>query len=507
MFPLVRYFSIASALIIIVATVAVSTVVTDVITQQLLQEREAANVSFSKSFSNSVWPSYRDHIEAAAETDSRTLRASPATVGLDGAVRALMSGYSVVRVRVEAPSGVTVYSTEAGQIGEDRGQSPAFQAARGGKVSTDITLRERFNGYQGPIVDAYIAASSVPLRDPAGEVTAVLEIYDDVTGTVVRMRDERNRVITVVCGLFVALYLVLLLIVRQAREIMRRQHDALAEAKAAVEHSNRELAEENRLREEAQEELQRTNEMLVARSRELQTAQDTLVQKERLATLGQLIATVSHELRNPMGAIRSSLYVVRQKTDDMGLGLERTLDRADRNILRCDNIISELLDFTRDLPPKMEPAKLDDWLRQTLAEQSAPDTIEVVLALNAPEVELPFDHERLRRAVINVFDNANQAMTENAPDAQRRLSIGSRVHDGRYEMIFEDTGPGMDEKTLARIFEPFFSTKSFGTGLGMPTVKKILETHGGGIHYDSTPGEGTKVTLWLPLDLAQREAA
>ena len=127
---------------------------------------------------------------------------------------------------------------------------------------------------------------------------------------------------------------------------------------------------------------------------------------------------------------------------------------------------------------------------------------ELARALDCP-LDLSIDPERLRRVVINVVENATQAMTagEDAPakDGVHRLSISTCLARARAELRVADTGPGMDEETLQKIFEPLFSTKSFGVGLGLTVVKQIMEQHGGGIEIESTPGQGTEVMLWLPL--------
>ena len=115
---------------------------------------------------------------------------------------------------------------------------------------------------------------------------------------------------------------------------------------------------------------------------------------------------------------------------------------------------------------------------------------------------MPIDPERLRRAVINVFENACQAMTNNAEtktgDTQSRLRIATRATDDRIEIVIADTGPGIPDEVMAQIFEPLFSTKNFGIGLGLPTAKHIVEQHGGNIEVETEEGRGTSFVLWLP---------
>ncbi len=268
-------------------------------------------------------------------------------------------------------------------------------------------------------------------------------------------------------------------------------------------------------RHRAEEALQGLNETLEHRvaeqTAELRDAQEHLLRQERLATLGQITATVSHELRNPMATIRNSVFAIGEKTKDSGLGLERLLERTERNILRCDRIIGELLDYTRTntVVPKQTP--LDPWLEDVMAELTPPQGITLQTELNAHGVEPAFDAERLRRAVINVFDNACQAMVDWPEDLARpetlALTVGTSSSSGRAEMRFVDTGPGMPTEVLEKVFEPLFSTKGFGVGLGMPTVKQIMEQHGGGIEVASEAGRGTTIVLWLPAEGLEADAA
>ena len=122
--------------------------------------------------------------------------------------------------------------------------------------------------------------------------------------------------------------------------------------------------------------------------------------------------------------------------------------------------------------------------------------------MGAPGVIVELDRDHFRRAVINVFENACQAMTEEAGGERGRgqtLTLRTRPKDGRVEVAVRDTGPGIPSEVLDRIYEPLFSTKGFGTGLGLTVVKQIMEQHRGGVEIASEPGRGTEVALWLPL--------
>ncbi|MBF0477510.1 MAG: HAMP domain-containing histidine kinase, partial [Deltaproteobacteria bacterium] len=244
---------------------------------------------------------------------------------------------------------------------------------------------------------------------------------------------------------------------------------------------------------------------LSRRTQDLQAAPEKLIKSERLAVLGQL--TVSHEIRNPLGTVRNSLFTIDEVIRGRGiLRAERALDRAERSIVRCDRIIEELLDYTRIKSLELKLTSLEDWLGNLLDEYQIPEGIEVV-RLFLPRLQVNIDRERFRRCLINVIDNALQAMTAmGAPAAiagqgkkEAKLIVETRQISDQIEILVTDTGPGITADQLEKIFEPLYSTKSFGVGRGLPIVRQIMDQHGGGVDIETEPGRGTMFILWLPL--------
>ncbi len=234
-------------------------------------------------------------------------------------------------------------------------------------------------------------------------------------------------------------------------------------------------------------------ELVTERTKQLEIAHKELVQKERLATLGQLIATVSHELRNPLGTIRSSVYSISKKLADKNLGVDKALARIERNISRSDNIINELLDFTRIKEPNIKTHKVDNWIGKIIEEFEAPKntTIKTCLQSNA---EIDFDENMLNQVMINLLDNACQSM-ESVGD----VTVSTNMSSNYFDICITDTGIGIDNETMAHIFEPLYSTKSFGIGMGLFIVNKIIEQHSGNIEVNSQLNKGTEVIIHLPL--------
>lgn len=258
---------------------------------------------------------------------------------------------------------------------------------------------------------------------------------------------------------------------------------------------------------DAYADLEDTNDQLFHRTKELEAAQETLVKQERLATLGELTATVSHEIKNPLGAIRSSLHLAIQKTKGLDLGVARSLERAERNVVRCDKIIGDLLGYASEPMCKADQITGDEWLRVTLSELEVPADVELVKSFDAPDAQLTVAPERIRRVVVNIFENAVQALADMPEGKPRLLTVSTAVKTGNYVIVLEDNGPGMDPELLSKAFEPLFSTKSYGCGLGLSTAKKIIERYGGTIRFDSEVGVGTTVTMTLPETRVQERAA
>jgi signal transduction histidine kinase len=236
-------------------------------------------------------------------------------------------------------------------------------------------------------------------------------------------------------------------------------------------------------------------------------AEAELLKKERLSVLGQFTATVANELRNPLSSIRNTLFTMREIATSSGLQLDRPIARIQRSIARCDRIIADLLEYIRSPELSRVSVNFDEWLRGILVEHRLPPAVTLVEQYAATDAVVRIDAERIRHVVINLVDNAAQALGEMPPGRPLRVTVQSAIVDGALELAVADTGPGIPPEHKARIFEPLFSTKSFGAGLGLSTVKQIVVQHGGTINVDSEVGVGTTVVIRLPLEHVFRVAA
>lgn len=263
------------------------------------------------------------------------------------------------------------------------------------------------------------------------------------------------------------------------------------------------------------DEITRLNKELSDSLSKLRDAQDEIIKSGKMAQLGQLTAMVAHELRNPLGAVRTSAFVLERKLKDKALGVDSQLQRITNGVVRCDNIITQLLDFTRSKSLQLEEIDLDSWLLHLVEEEAAklPETVEVECSLGLAGTRVRIDPSRMSRVLINLISNAAEAMVgkgETRVDTKSgpaRIAIATRLTSRGVDISVEDNGPGILPEILDKLFEPLFTTKSFGTGLGLPAVRNILRQHDGELEVSSTLGEGARFVAWLPVEPERAEAA
>jgi signal transduction histidine kinase len=236
------------------------------------------------------------------------------------------------------------------------------------------------------------------------------------------------------------------------------------------------------------------------RSSELEQAQLALVARERLAALGQLAATLAHEVRNPLGVLFNSIGTLRKQLPPGG-DVEDLLRIMDEEARRLDRLVRELLDFARPAVPSLETESLkavvDGAVDAVAAEiGGAGPRITAVVGKDVPPLRI--DGSQIRRALVNLVRNAAQAAgTSGRVSVRAAIEADAGRAVARIDVV--DDGPGIPEELVSRVFEPFFTTKATGTGLGLAIVRSIVEGHGGEVKLTTARGEGTTVSVLLPI--------
>ncbi len=213
---------------------------------------------------------------------------------------------------------------------------------------------------------------------------------------------------------------------------------------------------------------------------------------ERLSTFGQLVGSIGHDLRNPLGVIETSLYILRGRIGQDERAA-RHVERIGEQLQIANGIISNLLDMIRDRPLRRDRVKLADVLAGAAGAVRRPEG--VALAMDGLEAlpEVDGDPVQLRQVFVNLLENAVDAASPSG-----EVAVRARAGDGVIEVDVEDSGPGVDAATRRRLFEPLITTKQRGVGLGLALVKRIAERHGGSVSYSGRAGGGARFSVRLP---------
>ncbi len=269
-----------------------------------------------------------------------------------------------------------------------------------------------------------------------------------------------------------------------------------------IQTKNEQLDAQNEELRSANEELQATEEELRASNDELREAQEQLIRSEKLAAIGQLAGGVGHELRNPLGAIKNAVYYVKGKVAKSELAQKEPrviefLNIMDDEVNSSNKIIGDLLGFSRTNKPTVSPTRIEQVIENALSQTPVPEHIELTKRLdtNLPEVEI--DPGQIQQVLANIITNAVQAM----PD-EGKLTIDTTKKGNLLEIEIADTGGGIPDEAIGKIFDPLFTTKAKGIGLGLAVCKSIIDRHGGHIEVKSKVGKGTIFNIKLPLKVA-----
>ncbi len=229
MFKLLRYFSITSLLTFITVTIILGEVYGQTAVTDLIALGESHNVALTQAFSNSLWPKFAPFVRVASGQTGDELRANAQAAQFYSAVQEQMNGTTVVKVKIYNLDGLTVFSTEPSQVGEDKSDNQGFQLAATGTPASELTHRDAFSAFENTVENIDVLSSYIPiLRD--GQAQGVFEIYTDITPLLQRIKETQQKIVLAVTFILVLLYLLLFLIVRRADNIIRQQYGEIKQA-------------------------------------------------------------------------------------------------------------------------------------------------------------------------------------------------------------------------------------------------------------------------------------
>ncbi|MFC1967486.1 ATP-binding protein [Chloroflexota bacterium] len=240
---------------------------------------------------------------------------------------------------------------------------------------------------------------------------------------------------------------------------------------------------------------QQLEDMVEKRTKDLEQIQEKLIRSERLAAVGELASGVGHELRNPLNVIRNCVYLLHmtlaEKPDD---DVKSTLEVLDKQIDISNRIVTDLLDFTRIKPPTPVNVDLNKLVEESLSWITVPDNAVIEKELTGDSPQVKVDSEQIGRVFVNIISNAVQAMNSHG-----ELKISTGANGKMAWARFEDNGCGIPAENLEKIFEPLFTTKPKGIGLGLAITKRLVDQNKGKIELASQVAKGTTFTIKLPL--------
>jgi len=378
---------------------------------------------------------------------------------LDSLIKDFTYGLKIQRIKIMDRQRKIVYSTEYDLIGIIEPQNSPVDEAFKGKDTTLIRREKRsVVQWQGNwLVDTYY-----PLRESTGNywmlgtIYGVIEITQDVTDQYLAVQRSILVVILVAAGLMAFLFIMLTLIVRRGERI------------------------------------------LLERGEQQKKLEEQLQQSEKLASIGQMVATIAHEIRNPLGIIRSSAEVLARKADPEASKIKKLSGIIVEEATRLSSILTDFLDFARPKPPSPRPIDVRDVVsrvRNNLEQEMQSRSIQWFdeHRFNGFDPVIMGDPDLLYQAFLNIAMNAFEAI-----EGSGKLTVRLRAEDSRIRIDFVDDGHGISDEDLPKIFTPFFTTHDMGTGLGLAVVHNIITAHGGEVSAASKIDQGTVFTVLLP---------
>lgn len=460
-FRLVKFFSFTSLIVILACTFALSWLISNNAQQVLLERSESYAFLLAENLNNQVFVQFV--LPTALRYGEIALRNPKQFKRLDTVVRNTTSGLKVDLVTIfDSKQNIISYSTDPSQVGKkDVGGDEYFRALEGESNTITTTTGSILYLLPGSDPISCKLKTFIPFRgeqpfsQESGIIMGVTEIVMDLSEDLRAIFQLQVTIIAISMLIMTALFIVLRFIVAGADKIIE------------------------------------------ARAQERKRLEDKLNHAERLASLGKMVTAVSHEIKNPLGIVRSTAEILRKRLKDITPQNARLANIIIEETTRLDGIVMEFLDFARPQIPNFINASINDTLSK-VGEFIQPEIKkqDITLAMDL-DPELPvhsFDPNLIYRGILNIVINGVQAM----PDGGT-LTISSRpVPDSNgVTVAITDTGIGMNEEKQERIFNPFYTDKIRGTGLGLAISKSIIENHQGTIQVKSVEGEGTTFIITL----------
>ena len=463
-FRLVKFFSYSGLGLILITTMVLSWVISNYTKKVMLDRSESYSLLLAEHVNRQVFLQFV--LPTALRHGEIALREPSQFKLLDTVIRNITEGLKVDSVTIfDSQENIISYSTIPEDVGvRDMGGIEYENALKGINTSRLTSIASLFNLLPGsePISSklmTYIPfRRENPLSERTDQIMGVTKVVQDLSEDMEAVLRLQLIIIVVSILIMGTLFFILMQIVTKADLINK------------------------------------------ARDEERRRLEGKLHHAERLASLGEMVASVSHEIKNPLGIIHSTAEILNKRLRDQAPSSKHLAGIIITETSRLDDIVREFLDFARPQVPHFATATINDPLIKVI-EFMQPELAkkQVTLEQNLDPIPAPVDIDQnlLYRAFLNLFVNAIHAMPEGGT-----LSVTSSLDsEGQKKNIvirITDTGIGISEKKLGMIFTPFYTNKNRGTGLGLAIVKNIIEEHNGSIDVQSEIGKGTTFIITLP---------
>ena len=492
MFNLLRYFSLTSAVVVVIATAGMITIYRHLAVDDIVATAEIENEGLAQSFADQIWPAFASHFGSADATDIETLRTGVETAALQLSLESLTRGLPVMKVRIYTAAGLLAFSSRIEELGAPRSpeEDKALFAAMAGATSSALMRRADYVMPSGSEQDRYLVETHLPILGENGELEGVFELHTDVTDLMVSISETISGMVLAILLSFALLYGALFLIVRRADGILKEQYQDLVSSQQKIQARNEGLQREITERIRAEKALLSANDAAQAANR----------------AKSEFLANMSHELRTPLNAVIGFSDTMLQEVfgpirNSKYVDYIRDIGAAGRHLLA---IINDILDLSKIEAgeDKLEESEID--LGETVDSclslvRGWAEKAEVDLTTEFPEAPtvIHADARKIRQILLNLVSNAIKFTPAHGAVAIKVW----RDDDGTSTIQVRDNGIGMAAEDIPKALAIFGQVDSGlarqfeGTGLGLPLAKRFADLHGATLNIESAPGAGTTVAV------------
>jgi two-component system, cell cycle sensor histidine kinase PleC len=491
MFNLLRYFSLTSAVVVVIATVAVITLYRHIAVDDIVESAETENAGLAQSFADQIWPAFESHFDSVDSTNLEALRSSVETTALQLSLESLTRGLPVLKVRIYTAEGYLAFSSTIEEIGRPKPElDQAISTALSGTVSSALLRRDDYVMPSGAPKDRYLVETHLPILGEDNTVQGIFELHTDVTDLMVGIRDTISGMVIAILLAFCALYGALFLIVRRADGIMKEQYQDLLSSRESIQARN------NELQREITERI-RVEKALISASEAAEAANKAK---------SEFLANMSHELRTPLNAVIGFSDTIVQEIfgpirNKKYADYIRDIGNAGRHLLA---IINDILDLSKIDAGEDDLDESDIEIGENISScltlvRNWADKADITLNAELPEerIEIRADARKFRQILLNLVSNAIK-FTPAGGTVEIKAWSGEA---GGCVVQVSDNGIGMAPADIPKALAIFGQVDSGlarqfeGTGLGLPLAKRFADLHGATLDIESSLGAGTTVTV------------